>query len=448
MRRIAMNRGARVAFTDLALPRRASDPRARTLLVAAVLLLAAAGCQRQLMATPNLYARATDNPFVNVPPAYQTNLVEVVYATDRVRVDHNPDEPRYGCGRSKSLAAGSCTVALGRDVSWAALVAASRTAHRRGSFPLNVGTCCETVHFPEVPAAVLGADGRPVDPPDFAATQTAAEQALQSLLCARLALTPRKEAYVYIHGVGCDFDDSACVIAELWHFLGRQGVPVLYTWPAGHSGLLGYAYDRESGEFTVFHLKQFLRTLAACPDLQRVHILAHSRGADVLTTALRELNIAYRAAGKDTREALKLGNIVLAAADLDIEVASQRLAAEKLQAVYERLTIYLSEDDKAISIADWLFSSIRRLGQLRPSDLTPAQIEGLAVFDRLQLIDARVTTDLLGHSYFYESPAVSSDLILLLRDDRAAGTDCGRPLIRRRDNFWEIRDDYPRYAGN
>ena len=43
------------------------------------------------------------------------------------------------------------------------------------------------------------------------------------------------------------FEDAIFRIAELWHFLGREGVPIAYTWPAGHPGLLrGYNYDRES----------------------------------------------------------------------------------------------------------------------------------------------------------------------------------------------------------
>jgi hypothetical protein len=61
----------------------------------------------------------------------------------------------------------------------------------------------------------------------------------------------------------------------------------------------------------------------------------------------------------------------------------------------------------------------------------------------MQVIDAHVRTDFLGHSYFHENPAVSSDLILLLRDNRGPGAENGRPLIRRDNNFWEIDDTYP-----
>ena len=45
-------------------------------------------------------------------------------------------------------------------------------------------------------------------------------------------------------------------MAEFWHFLGRLGVPLKYTWPAGRPGLNGYSYDRESSEFTVNHRRR------------------------------------------------------------------------------------------------------------------------------------------------------------------------------------------------
>jgi esterase/lipase superfamily enzyme len=116
-----------------------------------------------------------------------------------------------------------------------------------------------------------------VTPEVQAAYKQAAEQVRQEIR-QRLALTQRQAAYVYVHGYNNTFEDGALVVAEFWHFLGRQGVPILYTWPAGIGGLRGYTYDRESGEFTLFHLKQFLRVLASIPELEELHIIAHSPG--------------------------------------------------------------------------------------------------------------------------------------------------------------------------
>ena len=88
-------------------------------------------------------------------------------------------------------------------------------------------------------------------------------------------------------------------------------------------------YDRESGEFSVSHLREFIKNVAGCPDVERIHLVAHSRGTDVTISALRELNLHYRAQGKSTQAELKLENLVLAAPDVDgLLVGGASLEAE------------------------------------------------------------------------------------------------------------------------
>src|SRR5208282_943825 len=114
-------------------------------------------------------------------------------------------------------------------------------------------------------------------------------------------------------------------------------------------------------------LKYFLQMLAQCPGVERIHVIAHSRGCDVAVTALRELHIGYRAQGKETQVELKLENLVLAAPDLDQDVFMQRFMAENLMRAAKRTTIYASTSDKAIEFADLVFAGRRRVGALGPS---------------------------------------------------------------------------------
>lgn len=112
----------------------------------------ATGCGGpELMPTPNLYSHTPDNPFADVPPPLRTNTVELAYVTDRQPQGDTSSEPRYGFGRSKSLAFGLTTVRIGNNVSWDDLVAASRTAKRRVSLPLSTVATSEVGRFP--PAA-------------------------------------------------------------------------------------------------------------------------------------------------------------------------------------------------------------------------------------------------------------------------------------------------------
>jgi esterase/lipase superfamily enzyme len=413
------------------------------ILAISILCIVAVGCgQRQLMPTPNLYAYSDDDAFDRVPAVYRNNQVDVLYVTDRAPEGEDKTEVTYGYGRSHSLAFGSCIVEIGKDVSWDDLVAASRTARRDVSLPLCLKQVRELARFPVVPYPLVDEGPPPVADPEVLAQAAETEAALHKELAERLSHSEQKHVYIYIHGFANTFEDAVLTSAELWHFLGRQGVPVCYTWPAGR-GLSGrgYVYDTVSCEFTIFHLKQLLRALGRCPQVEKVHILAHSRGTDVATTAVRELHIEHKHADISAREAVKLGNLVLAAPDLDFDVVQQRLGGERVGSVPERGTIYTSPTDRALALADVMTLGLARLGQLQPSELTP-RLRELLEMSPVTFVEALVDTGFLGHSYFHNSPAVSSDLIMVLRDNRPPGAEHGRPLKERLSNFYELRDDY------
>jgi esterase/lipase superfamily enzyme len=265
------------------------------------------------------------------------------------------------------------------------------------------------------------------------------------MLSRELAKTPVKDVYVFVHGYNNSFYDGVMTVAQLWHFMGRQGVPISYSWPAGHGGLLrGYTYDRESSEFTVFHLKEALRFIAAQPDVKRIHLIAHSRGTDVAASALRELHLEISGSGRSTREVLKLNTLVLAAPDLDLDVVIQRLVTARIGRVPDRFALYVCAADEALGLSNWLFAGMTRLGKIRSNIFTPQELEALRNSKTVQIIDARVSNPgSSGHSYFYSNPAVSSDLILLLRYGLPPGAESGRPLRVAKDGFWVIDDRYP-----
>ena len=51
-------------------------------------------------------------------------------------------------------------------------------------------------------------------------------------------------------------------------------------------------------------------------------------------------------------------------------------------------------------------------------------------------------SDQYGHSYFRDAPTVSSDLVLMLRDNLDPGVP-GRPLEPVGPRFWQIPPGYP-----
>ncbi len=412
-----------------------------------LLLLAAgsAGCeQQQLMPTPNMYVGGKYELYEGGLPEYlKGSTIDLLYLTDRAPETRQDGSLRYGYGRSRSLAFGSCLVEIGRNVDWETLVANSTVHKRSVSLPVTVRAINELGRLIETPLPLVEIDGQLVEDPKLDAAQEVLAGEFFAEVRRRLARTPTKIAFIYVHGFANTFEYAASVLAEFMHFSRGRGLPILYTWPAGSPGMIqGYNYDRESGEFTIYHLKQFIRHLAMVPEIEKIHILAHSRGTDVASSALRELLIEERGAGNIARETLKIGHVVLASPDMDMEVAGQRFGAERFHNVYEHLTIYVSSNDKAIGLAEWLFRSKTRLGQLRPEDLTAEQKQQIGLVGRVDIVDARVETGFLGHAYYHSNPAVSSDLILAVRGYEAGSPQ--RPLKEVAPNYWVLDNEaYP-----
>jgi esterase/lipase superfamily enzyme len=208
--------------------------------------------------------------------------------------------------------------------------------------------------------------------------------------------------------------------------------------------LKAYEYTLDSTEFTVYHFKQTLRMIAAHPEVQKINILAHSRGTAVTTDTVREMYLEAKCNGEEAVRAMKFGTAVLAAADIDLDVVIQRDAAERVGRAVEFTAIYFSDHDKALSLSSWLFGGVLRLGDIKFDMFDKEEIAVLRKSHRVQMMDAKVK-DLgdFNHAYFHTSPAVSSDIVLLIRYGLLPGAEYGRPLEVSDEGYWIIEDGYP-----
>ncbi|MFW2367836.1 MAG: alpha/beta hydrolase [Desulforhopalus sp.] len=399
------------------------------------------------MPTPNLYSNGDNLLFEELVPELKTSQIDLMYFTDRKVEPNNSRGFNYGYGRSPELAFGSAFVDFGEGLAWDDLVTISTEKTPASTRPsVDIVSVQESGRFPATPYSyrVVGRhDSYELDPDVVAERQHATDTARETL-ARRLAQTTRKEIFVFIHGINYTFDEALEVVAEGFHFLGREGVAIAYTWPAGSKGIFNYAYDRESGEFTVFHLKNFIKLLGSVPEVEKIHFIAHSRGTDVLMTALRELWIEVRSTDIDPRLQYKVGNVILIAPDLDFEVTMQRLVADAVGSFFERITIYTNSNDDAIGAAKILFSSFLRLGAVEQDTLTDRQRKTIQQITNLDIVSYKGHSGgSFGHSYFLSNPAVSSDILALLRYGLAPGKANGRPLQHLGGgNFWRIDDSY------
>lgn len=430
-------------------------------------VLALGACSNSLIPTPYAaYGEDGRAAFAATPPELRTGDIPVIYVTDRAVDKQSPRGPVYGYKRARDIAFGEATVSLGKDVDWDTLVTDSTGPKRSRSYVPTLARVNEVGTIRSSMAALVVEDGSLRFGENAMAEFQADQAAINNLLTTWLDRAERKEVLIFVHGYNNTFSDAVLRLAQAWHMGGRRGVPIVYTWPAGSGGLKGYAYDRESGEFTVVHLKRLLRIVAAHPGVEKVHIISHSRGTDVAFTAVRELHAEIRgalrgtglavraaqAAGQqtsdgdgmlhpaDTWKALKLATLILAAPDLDLDVFVQRFFAENTIRAAARTVIYFSDEDEALGLADWLFRSRARLGAMRLKDFPESSRHVLSSLRTLELINCRVW-GYTSHSYILQHPAALSDLMRVLGDRSSPGTP-DRPLTHPEPGLWQLDNDY------
>jgi esterase/lipase superfamily enzyme len=412
-----------------------------------VLLLGCSG-QRKMMPTPNIYINSNLGLYEDLAPDLKTSEVPVFYVTDRVPEKDENGKLVYGYGRSPSLAFGKALIGLGDDLTWEQLEEASRTSKRLDPVVLKLLDIEEIVRGPNSPIPFTEVNGKITEEESFVEERAKANEVVHQAIARQLALSKRKEVFIFVHGYHDTFEDGVFVMAELWHFLGRYGVPIAYTWPAGHPGLFGYVYDGESTEFTVYHLRQLLTLIASFPEVEKINLIGHSRGTDVVVTALRELTMIARSQGLDPKEVYKIHNFIIAAPDIDLQVAIQRMIGDHIAFSANRFTIYSSPKDKAMGASKWFNSSPRgRLGTLGVDNM-PKTLKSTVDYSTSDVSFIYFSGKRgdgggeLDHSYFRKVPSVSSDLILMLREDIDPGPP-GRPLKPLGEKFWQIPKGYP-----
>ena len=209
-------------------------------------------------------------------------------------------------------------------------------------------------------------------------------------------LPRNRRVLIFVHGFNNRYEDAVYRFAQIVHDSHADVAPILFTWPS-RANVLDYAYDRESTNYSRTQLEEVLRRAAQDPSVSDVTIMAHSMGSWLVTEALRQMAI------RDGRVAPKIRNVILASPDLDIDVF--RRQSQELGPSRPKLTLFVSQDDQALSVSRLIGGDVDRLGQINPatepyrSELEKA---GVTVLD----LTALKSGDPLNHGKFAESPEV------------------------------------------
>ncbi|MGI8567900.1 MAG: alpha/beta hydrolase [Methylocella sp.] len=217
-----------------------------------------------------------------------------------------------------------------------------------------------------------------------------------------------RDILVFVHGFNTSLEEARFRLAQIVADSRFGGVPVLFDWQS-HGGILAYGSDKESATASRDALERLLMELAKTPGLGRVHILAHSMGGWLAMEALRENAIAGH-----TDLGGHLGNVMLAAPDIDLSVFRQQMSRLDGRV---RVSVYVSSGDRALSLSSRLAGDRPRLGALDPSDpRDKAELDRLGV--RVHDLSA-ISDGFIDHGAYADAPEVIRSIGAKLAEPRA-----------------------------
>ncbi len=216
-----------------------------------------------------------------------------------------------------------------------------------------------------------------------------------------------RDILLYVHGFNTSLDEARMRLAQITVDARFGGVPVLFTWPS-ESGMLSYVSAKERATASRDALQGLVHDLAAIPGVGRVHVLAHSMGSWLAMEALRENAIA----GHPDLDG-KLGDVMLAAPDIDLGVFRQQMARLGSST---RVSIFVSRGDRALSLSSRIAGDRPRVGGMDPKnaqDAADLRNLGVRVYDL-----SGFSNGFIGHGAYADAPDVIRSIGAQLAEPR------------------------------
>ena len=232
-----------------------------------------------------------------------------------------------------------------------------------------------------------------------------------------------RSAVVYVHGFNTDFVGAIFKLAQIVFDVNYIGLPVAFIWPS-QGGVMNYDRDREVAMASRESFREVLKILYKDAGLKKIHVIAHSMGNQVVVESLNQQSLAH--------EDLKLSELILAAPDVDHDGFSSM--AERIRALVEGMTIYVSSADKALRLSAF------KAGGPRLGDSSG---NGPAIFPGIDTIDVTsLGEDVfeLNHDVFSAARSGIDDIGRVLQGVRPPGTRTphlkGMPVGASPPQYW------------
>lgn len=177
----------------------------------------------------------------------------------------------------------------------------------------------------------------------------------------RASLAPAKgEVIVYVHGFNVTFAEGTYRLAQLSRDVKNRSTAVHYSWPATQN-TLEYTRDRDSALFARDGLQTLLELLAA-QNYNRIVIVAHSIGSNLVVETLRQISLQ-----KNTNVTKRLAGVVLISPDIDTNLFEIQLS--RINPLPKPFVVFGDEADIALKASAFLTGRSNRVGQLKDTEI-------------------------------------------------------------------------------
>lgn len=246
------------------------------------------------------------------------------------------------------------------------------------------------------PGRVEWPDGPPDAATDFVVTEAQVYARASDFAGEVRRASGTGEAMVFVHGYNNTLSDGLFRAAQIQTDFQTDSPAVLFSWISAGDAR-GYVYDRDSVLYARDDLEEVLRGLTAGGG-DKVLLVAHSMGSHLVMEVMRQA--ALRG---DRRLLDRISGVILMSPDIDPDLF--RAQAETIGALPQPFLIFVSQQDRALSLAGLLTGSKPRLGVID----SPEAVAGLDV----KVIDFTALAD--GEGFNHAIPATSPAAISVLR---------------------------------
>lgn len=213
---------------------------------------------------------------------------------------------------------------------------------------------------------------------------------------------------LYIHGFNVSVDTAARRAGQLTYDLNWKGPSFFFSWPSLNRGdPLGYNADQERARDSRPALEAVINRIAET-DTDRIVIIAHSMGTDLLAQALELME------ARKSPALAKIETVILAAPDINASIFQNAIvpAINSIKQQNEKfsVTVYASANDSALLLSDGL-NGRERIGVM--SSISDTQ---RSAFSPVVMVDASLAeTNFFGHTYINDNPSVIADVYCMLQ---------------------------------